>query len=436
MKTNIFSPIIIAILLASCTRAETQTGEQQEGPFATPTTHPFYDPDVEFAGYAYYEEVDPIERFDLSSGEVYEAELEIAQPPSLQYEEDTSLSLINPELGSTESTGSIAALIITPVQPLGGSSPSHSKNSTLQDGATVQDEAASPQTSPSDQVVDNSPLSSTGFGSSSGGAAAAASAAATEPPSTESPSAESEESEESEDSEETAVSAPLPTATPIILPTETPVPTTSPAITASQALTTTIPPQLANIALRHTVFNERLNLNWALKNSIGTTYAVDNSHTAYQDGLTLAVSPQADFGSLQFTLREDAGVEIQRNRVVGIRFWVYGHDDVIEPGSLHVQVQGNSENSYWTEEETPTSDTSHFIDVDTAVPPRTWVKVEFYINSELLDDNMTYLTGFSIHNNEGFLQTYFIDGVQLLLLRQSDVPAPDTQTSEENQDAG
>lgn len=432
MKTNSFLLIIIITsLFVGCTQSEPQEGSSQAAAFATPTTHPFFDPDSEFAEYAYYEAIDPIERFDLSSGEVYEAELELIQVPSLLYGNDGT----NPEPANAEPAGSISELIITPVQPLGSSSPLN-ENSDTQDG-TVEGEAEPLQISISNQVVDSSPLSSTGFGSGSSGAAVSA----TEPPSTESEDfTETDDLAETEDSTETAVSdpppteTPTPTALPTAMPTASPMPL--PAVTASQALTTTIPPRLAEIALRHTVFNERLNLNWSLENSVDTAYAVDSSHTAYQDGLTLAVSPETDFGKLQFTLREDTGVEIQRNRVVGVRFWVYGHDDVIEPGSLRVQIQGSQKNSYWTAEDNITNNTSHFIDIDTAVPPRAWVKVEFYINSQLLDNEMAYLTGFSIHNNEGFLQTYFIDGVQLLLLRQSDVTAPDTQASEENQDAG
>jgi hypothetical protein len=95
-------------------------------------------------------------------------------------------------------------------------------------------------------------------------------------------------------------------------------------------------------------------------------------------------------------------------------------------------VLGSNSYTYWLANDTsvPTDTTVtveaplfsetrlYDLHINRAIPPGTWVQVVVWLDDLIYDPEYTYVTGMYIKNNKGFLNTFYIDQVNLLMKRQ------------------
>jgi hypothetical protein len=231
---------------------------------------------------------------------------------------------------------------------------------------------------------------------------------------------------------------PIPTIAPLFrteataLPTPAPTIALAPAVLISRSaeITTIQPVDLPEIL----IYDDELNDNWTIEHSAHTQPNLwDTTHWFQQldprleinSGATsIAVSPQADYGTLFFTVRPDSGEEYRRNEIVGISFWLNSGSDMIATADLAVAVIGSNQFSYWTPDDNSIfadsggsfSETRlYFLEVNRTIPANTWVNVIVWLNTLAYDPPYQYVTGFYIKNDLNFRNTYYIDRVALVM---------------------
>jgi hypothetical protein len=106
--------------------------------------------------------------------------------------------------------------------------------------------------------------------------------------------------------------------------------------------------------------------------------------------------------------------------------------DYISNTDLAVTVLGSNEYPYWVDgdnsvqnEISPVFSETRlsFLDVNRSIPPDTWVQVDVPIHKLIYDPDYTYVVGFYIKNDEGFISEFFIDDIELFALPGGIVPS-------------
>ncbi|NJM04959.1 hypothetical protein HC891_00090 [Candidatus Gracilibacteria bacterium] len=131
-------------------------------------------------------------------------------------------------------------------------------------------------------------------------------------------------------------------------------------------------------------------------------------------------------GAIFFTLAEDADAPIRREDVLGLSFRINGGADYIGNDELAVSVIGSNAVPYFTRDKTTAQERAdadlefsetrlYFLDINTDIPPDTWVEVVVWLDNLIFDPDYKYVTGFYIKNAPSFLNTYYIDEVKLLV---------------------
>lgn len=225
-----------------------------------------------------------------------------------------------------------------------------------------------------------------------------------------------------------------------------PTPTVSPLFDAAASVATAVPapsptdrPGSAALVALPTpdnriedaiIYSDTLDAGWELGQSWATT--VDPDETAYirSGKKSLAVTPTDNYGGLFFTLRQGT-TPYERERVLGLSFWLNAGDGEIETGDLAVTVLGSNAYPYWVENDQSvapagrvTDDSPlfsetrlYYLGINRTIPPDTWVEVILWLDERQLDPDYTYVTGFYIKNSEEFRQTFYVDDVHILLMR-------------------
>lgn len=176
------------------------------------------------------------------------------------------------------------------------------------------------------------------------------------------------------------------------------------------------------------LYDEKLNPNWSLENTSGAKYDLASTN-AQRGKLALQVRPTKGLGKLYFTVREKSRDVYERKRVLGLRFWLSGGDNAITTTDLGVAILGSNEYPYWVADDTSvkinatvTADAPLFSEtrlydlyVNRDLPPKSWVEIIVWLDSLQFDPEYNYVTGFYVKNDELFLDTYYLDHVDLLL---------------------
>ena len=139
--------------------------------------------------------------------------------------------------------------------------------------------------------------------------------------------------------------------------------------------------------------------------------------------------PTNDFGRIFLTVQKDARKSYPRDRILGIRFWLSGGENTIGTGDLAVTVTGSNQYTYWVVDDTsvkvdtPVTAISplfpetrlYFLHINRSIPPNTWAEVIIWLDDLVDDPHYSYVTGMYIKNDKGFLDTYYVDDVQILV---------------------
>lgn len=239
---------------------------------------------------------------------------------------------------------------------------------------------------------------------------------------------------------------PIPTVAPLFrtkgtgLPVSTPMleltpvvaiqPTTEVVSRTNAAIATAQPIALPEVL----IYDDELNANWTTEQSHNTKVNLwDNTHwfqpldprLPINSGATaIVVSPQADYGTLFFTVRPESTTEYKRSEVVGVSFWLNSGSDILATDELAVAVIGSNQLPYWTPDDLSAfpddagsfSETRlYFLEINRAIPADTWVNVVVWLNKLTYDPAYKYVTGFYIKNDLNFRNTYYVDRVALVM---------------------
>jgi len=203
--------------------------------------------------------------------------------------------------------------------------------------------------------------------------------------------------------------------------TPTPSPTTLPTQRATVQATPT--PDLELVTVN--IYDDELNSNWELLDREGMDFDLTGAPVSHTGQNAISITPAKEFGRLFFAVRKDAQTAYPRAKTVGISFWINGGDNYIGVGDLAVTAVGSNIYPYWVEEdrsvyqagEFPFSETRlYYLGFNRSIPPRTWIKVEVWLNELIYDPYYEYVTGFYIKNDKDFLKTFYIDDVSLVML--------------------
>jgi hypothetical protein len=175
------------------------------------------------------------------------------------------------------------------------------------------------------------------------------------------------------------------------------------------------------------IFDDALADDWSLDESWSSELVLDEETVVFAGAESIAVTPERERGAIFFTLSEGAEKPVRREDVVGISFQISGGAEYIGNDELAVSIVGSNALPYFTREKTVVqqredadlefSETRlYFLDINTDIPPDTWVEVVVWLDNLIFDPEYEYVTGFYIKNAPSFLNTYYIDEVKLLVV--------------------
>ena len=230
---------------------------------------------------------------------------------------------------------------------------------------------------------------------------------------------------------------PAPTVNPVFAPRERPAePTPSVVITGTLSsaqlmrdlLREPTPAATAKPAQKIVdvpVFDDSLDPNWSVANSMGMrTFFTDTKH-AYNGQVGINVTPQQDFGTLFFTVKQNTREKYGLDRVAGVSLWINSGDQPLNPNDLTVTVVGSNDYVYWRpDDKSVKTDETHFfsesrliyLGVKNTVPPNTWVEAVVWLDKLPYEPDYKYVTGIYIKNDEWFRRTFYVDQVHLLVV--------------------
>ncbi|MCA9873799.1 MAG: hypothetical protein KC441_09090 [Anaerolineales bacterium] len=211
---------------------------------------------------------------------------------------------------------------------------------------------------------------------------------------------------------------PVPTATYTPFPTNAPL---RPDFSSSDIITSTI-------------FDDALNKNWIILEDTGTTFDTASQDRVHSGEYAISFTPEVDFGSLYFAVKPETDTAYPFNEVVGIDFWLNSGDDYLQLDELAVAVIGSNDYYYWVAGDNsvkfPAGETFsetrlYFLGLNRSIPPDTWVEVYLPLDSLIYDPEYRFVTGFYLKNDEGFLNTLYLDDVNFVMAAGSEAtPIP------------
>lgn len=182
------------------------------------------------------------------------------------------------------------------------------------------------------------------------------------------------------------------------------------------------------------IYDDQLHPSWSIEQSAKSAINLAATDLNFQSldlqqehnsGATaIAVTPQADYGTLFFTVRPESGAVYQRQSVLGVSFWLNSGSSGIGPADLAVAVVGSNAFPYWTPDDQSVfpdkkgafSETRlYFLKINRTIPPHTWLNLVVWLNDLQYDPVYQYVTGFYLKNDVGFRGTYYLDQVALLM---------------------
>jgi hypothetical protein len=217
-----------------------------------------------------------------------------------------------------------------------------------------------------------------------------------------------------------------------VVPTSAPIPVAPTSTLVSEpAPSDTVPARVDETIDELVIFDDALAADWSLDESWSSELVLDEETIVFAGAEAIAVTPQRERGAIFFTLSEDAEAPLRRDDVLGVSFRISGGAGYIGNDELAVSVVGSNALPYFTREKTAAQERAdadlefsetrlYFLDINTDIPPDTWVEVVVWLDNLIFDPDYEYVTGFYIKNAPSFLNTYYIDDVKLLLTRESE----------------
>jgi hypothetical protein len=204
---------------------------------------------------------------------------------------------------------------------------------------------------------------------------------------------------------------------------DAPTPTSTPSPTETPAPSPTFTPTATEMFNRVMIFDEFTSDDWQIKYSQNMKYNDRDKTYPHNGTYDISVTPQADFGTLLFSLRQTAKEAYPRKDAAGVSFWLYSEEE-IDPSALTVSVIGSNRFPFWypddksvTNEQQPVFPETrlYYLDINRTIPPKTWVQIEVWLDDLLYEPEYEYITAIQIKNDAGFLNTFYLDQIELLM---------------------
>jgi hypothetical protein len=230
----------------------------------------------------------------------------------------------------------------------------------------------------------------------------------------------------------TSTPQPAPTVAPIfssaqptMLPTPEPLRTERPIPTPDPTERTAGRTGIAELR----VYDDRLAAGWSLERSSGVRYRASSAYV-HSGASALAAEPRGGTATLFFTVDEDAPATYERDRVLGVSFWINGGPEGIADDDFAVTVVGSNAHTHWVPNDTSvrldgrnTSGESflfsetrlYYLGINRDIPPETWVEVVLWLDEREFDPDYAYVTGFYVKNDVKYQAPFYIDRVSLLV---------------------
>ena len=176
------------------------------------------------------------------------------------------------------------------------------------------------------------------------------------------------------------------------------------------------------------VFDDRLNSNWSLDYSHGVEYDLKNTSPLHNGSYSISVIPARDFGQLFFTVKKGAQETYYRSDVLGVRFWLNSGEGSIATSDIGVSVEGSNRYPYWVLNDQSVEKIQdplfpemrlYYLDINTDIPPNTWVQIEMWLDDLPYEPQYEYVTGIRIITDKGFVNTIYVDQVELVVQQEA-----------------
>jgi hypothetical protein len=186
------------------------------------------------------------------------------------------------------------------------------------------------------------------------------------------------------------------------------------------------------------IYSDEFNPDWELAKTTDVNTNI-GATTLFNEGTqSIAISPKIGLSRTSIVVREDALKKYPRDIILGFRFWINPANGYIKPSNLMINVIGSNAYSYYVEgdDSVKKSNDPEFSETpldllgnDQVMSPETWVEVVVLLDDLVYVPDFEYIVGFYIKYAEGFIQTLYIDDIQLIIKEGEFIPQIPTSTS-------
>ncbi len=175
------------------------------------------------------------------------------------------------------------------------------------------------------------------------------------------------------------------------------------------------------------IYDEGLDPAWSVEHSASMRIDL-NAAPSHSGQKAIALTPEADYATLYFTVREQSKQAFPQDRVLGAQFWLYSGDAPLDPADVAVTIVGSNAYPYWLagDHSVPLDAGREFSETrlydlgfNRTIPAATWEEVTVWLDDLLYQADARYVTGLYLKTDAGFRRTLYVDQVALL-----EAPAP------------
>ncbi len=179
------------------------------------------------------------------------------------------------------------------------------------------------------------------------------------------------------------------------------------------------------------IYSEGLNPNWELITGNEEEINLRAQAESHEGFLSIAIMPTKSFSNISFVVREDSKERYPLSQILGIQFWINPEDYDLSPSDIGIIILGSNEFPYYVKGKTTVANaensnpsTIHLDEMgyNENIPAKKWTELIIQFDGLVNYRDFENLVGISISNDSGFLQTIYMDQVELILRASASIP--------------
>jgi hypothetical protein len=183
--------------------------------------------------------------------------------------------------------------------------------------------------------------------------------------------------------------------------------------------------------MNFTIYSDEFNPDWELVETEDVETNIAAKTFTHDGTLSIAITPKIGLSRTSIVVKSEASNIYPRDRILGLRFWMSPVNGYIKPSNLLVNIIGSNVYPYCVDgdDSTTTINNPRFpetplnlLGYDQVMSPETWVEVVVLLDDLLNQQDFEYIVGFYIKYEEGFLQTFYVDDIQLIVEAEETIP--------------